>query len=214
MPPCLTRYVHWRTSQATRTGRNRALNEDTAFAGRVDGPDGPIDAWAVFDGVAGLPEGQAAAQRARDALPAALRAARDPDDLLRRLHRAVAVGHGACTGVVVWGNGEHLHAVAAGDARLYRMGASGLQRLNPLDRDPEGRLTGQLGTPRAAGHVMELDAAGAQAWLLCTDGLAGIGRDHIQAAMEQEPGLSARRLVQRVASEASDDASAVMVWRG
>lgn len=138
----------------------------------------PMHAFAVFDGLGGMPRGQEAAQAAVANLAAAMRAAAGAEGVLAALGPAVAATGGATTATVALfpgdGRGEG-HLLSVGDSAAYALDPAGrLALLNVRDSAGGGAVTDYLGRPGARGHAVPLALPAGRSLLLCTDGVDGV----------------------------------------
>jgi len=236
----------------THAGTVRTRNEDAFFlldktvAGRSDGvqshaahADGPVQFFAIADGMGGRGVGDAAALAVLNALDAASRQIRQPDrfefqtfarDFLQRASQAVQN---------VIQNGRGLHAGASmtllcltdesatllslGNCRCYRLRDGQLTRLTEDDILPDSaprRLSRYLGQPpdeQPAGspQVIRFDLRQEDMLLLTTDGFTDAVDDHTIAAWMTAPaafaGKPGQMLDRILAGEARDNVSFLLL---
>jgi hypothetical protein len=177
------------------------------------------DAFAVFDGIGGLPNGQEAAWAAADGLREAMLRAAAPGEVLRLLDGAVLATGGASTAAVVLAPrarpGE-AWLLGAGDSSVHAPGAPA--SVLPHDRVGLHGVTDGLGLPLRRGHALRWAVPAGGCLLLCSDGVDEVaGRMAVQeclAAPAGEEGAALARLLERVAERgAPDNATAVLLRR-
>jgi serine/threonine protein phosphatase PrpC len=163
----------WDVVALSHIGRVRRQLQD-AWAVAFDLPFGPVpvDAFAVFDGLGGHPNGREAARMAARALPEAVRSAQSLHEILPRLDPAVAATGGRTTAVAALfprGGGKGF-LVSAGDSSAYALQDGRLELLVQRDRIARNVVTDLLGAGRVRGRVREVSIASG-ALLLCSDGV-------------------------------------------
>jgi PPM family protein phosphatase len=177
----------------TEVGHVRRRNEDSLL---VDESTGVV---AVADGLGGHPCGDLASQTAvaslRDSLAGGPPDGAQPSEWLTSAllaaHHAVLAQAGddrdragmATTIVVAAVNDEHTTVVHVGDSRAYLLAEGELRPLTS-DHGLGGYITQALGLDRAiAPDVAQVDLAGGDRLLLCTDGLTNMVDDEGVAAL-------------------------------
>jgi serine/threonine protein phosphatase PrpC len=177
------------------------------------------DAFAVFDGIGGEPNGQEAAWAAAHGLRDALARAAGPAEVLRRLDGAVLPTGGGATAAVVLAPharpGE-VWVLGAGDSSVHALGEPA--SILPHDRAGRHAVTDGLGLPLRQGHALRWQLPPGGALLLCTDGVdevAGLAAvQECLAAPGEGAGAALDRLMERVrARGAPDNATALLARR-
>lgn len=155
-----------------------------------------VHAFAVFDGLGGLPHGQEAAWTAAEQLPDALARAGAVEHVLGQLNAAVERTRGATTAVVALfpadsaaGQGTIL---SAGDSGAYMLDTSGGARLlTPKDSEGPYTVTDYLGHTGLRGHATPVAVPHGGALLLCSDGVDGVVEPSSLARVLKAPDLGA-----------------------
>ena len=185
----------WRVAAGTLRGA-RDENQD-AYAVVADG-------IGVFDGVAGAPNGRAAAQAAAAGFPKAVTQA----DPLATLDRVVRPTGGATTAVVAR-LGASVRLWSVGDSCAFIVDGSA-EPVTPLDR-ADRILTQCLGRP-FRGHAASIRVAPGQRLLLCTDGVSDVVcAETLVDCIVDDLEASVERILTAVeAAGAPDNATAVL----
>ncbi len=176
------------------------------------------DAWrvlprkqvvAVFDGLGGMPAGDAASHAAAEALSKALR----DEDPFRALDAAVRATGGATTALVARLKEGILHAV--GDCGAWAIQNGAPQQLVPKDRAERHKLTDCLGGMRdPKGHAVPFKVEPGASLLICTDGVDEVvdPADIANALQDADVQRGLDTLMAKVeAGGAPDNATAVLV---
>ncbi|MBW3583557.1 MAG: protein phosphatase 2C domain-containing protein [Euryarchaeota archaeon] len=182
----------------------------------------PVDAFAVFDGLGGLPYGQEAAWAAADALGRVVAASTGPDDVLPALNKVVRETGGATTAVVaLMYDDEPGHGVllCVGDSAAYMRDAEGrLQILNPKDSVGPHVLSDFLGNLNMKGHRRPIEVPVDGSLMLCTDGVDGVADPARLSTVLGANGTAPVKAIDALFSEihdrgAPDNATAVVAYR-
>lgn len=206
-----------RVAVRTHVGLVRTRLEDAwRVAPGVPFLGGRVDAFAVFDGLGGRPNGDAAAWAASRALPAAVQAAGSPADILANLEEAVAPTGGMTTAVVALcpsaGMEGPSHLLSSGDSSAYTLQDGRVTLLVPRDRSGRATVTDCLGNGRAHAQVRTWGWQGPL--LMCTDGIDDVvGAEALRATLEAPPnGLAAAldRLMEEVLAAGAPDNATVL----
>lgn len=188
----------WLVVVRSVVGRVRRRLED-AWRILPDGRlgDRRVHAFAIFDGLGGMPRGQEGAWAAADALDRTLEASGSPDALLERLNEPVVATGGNTTADVALffadespGDGVLL---AIGDSSAYDLWEGGPRRLAPHDATGPTSLTDFLGLSSIGGHTVGLHVPAGGNLVLCTDGVDGVvGERRLLPLLEAGPDDLAR----------------------
>lgn len=159
--------------------------------------DRRVHAFAVFDGLGGMPRGQEGAWAAADALPQTLERTGSPDGLLDGLNQHVVDTGGNTTADIALffadespGDGVLL---AIGDSSAYDLWEGQPRRLAPHDATGPTSLTDFLGLRTIDGHTIGLHVPPGGNLVLCTDGVDGvIGERRLLPLLDAGPDALAR----------------------
>ena len=202
--------------------------------------DRPVIAL-IADGMGGHPAGDVASRFAAERLNAGLPQACDSDEALRKAllrvnHELIAearkeparIGMGTTVAGVAVLPGE-VAVFNIGDSRVYRVDAGELEQLS-IDDVPHyyipalgvelrtGELTQHLGglpyEIPIQPHVVRLPIAGAQTWLLCSDGLYDMVDDEtIAAAISEDMAATVHALFAAAMSAGGADNISIILLR-
>lgn len=151
-----------------------------------------VDAFAVFDGLGGVPNGQEAAWSAADALRDVLLRAHAPEEILGLLNDVVLPTGGSTTATILLvarqdASTRNAWLLSIGDSSAYAaLDGRPFERLNPQDRIDRHVLSDWLGRPHPGGHLRTLELHPGDTAVLCTD-----GADEVAGARALEPVVDA-----------------------
>lgn len=223
-------------AMATHKGMRRRRNEDAVSY------EYPYDAdlltrygalFVVADGVGGLPQGEAAGERAVELLPKHYYEAAPDVSPATRLTQAVEQVNtdifkelnrqGATTVVAAVVLGDTLITASVGDSLVYRVRDDIIERIGDDDvlanaSDERGALTQAVGYRESViVETVETTLATGDKFILCSDGLTRyVNEERLQRFADyQDPRDSVRRLV-NAANEAggADNISVIMIQVG
>ncbi|HUR25716.1 MAG TPA: hypothetical protein VM327_06870 [Candidatus Thermoplasmatota archaeon] len=179
---------------------------------------GQVDAFAVFDGVGGMPGGSEASQTAARFLRAVLAQVARADQVLPLLSATVAKAtRGMSTAALLLSSTSGDWIASAGDSSVYVLAGGRPMRVNQHDSAGHGHLTAALGGKIGDGHAVPVGVVVGTSLLLCTDGIDAVLPSHKLVRPLSAPisgmGEAVDRLVADVLRHGAPDNATVVLAR-